>query len=75
LKTIAIRQRELENDIRKAELDSFSSDSSNPFDSDLKTDKLRMKLEELGMSEEKKTEELEQIRSEMARLTEIGDGR
>lgn len=60
IKTISLKKRELENEIRKIEMESLMDDKSNPYDTELKLDKLKMRLEELAMNEEKKFDELEE---------------
>lgn len=60
IRTISLKKRELENEIRKIEMESLMDDKSNPYDTELKLDKLKMRLEELSMNEERKLDELEE---------------
>lgn len=59
IKWLALKKREMEWEIRKIEMNSISSiDADGSYDNELKLDKLRMKIEEIEMMEEKKNEEL-----------------
>jgi hypothetical protein len=60
IRTISLKKRELENEIRKIEMESLMDDKSNPYDTELKLDKLKTRLEELSMNEERKLDELEE---------------
>ena len=52
----------------KIEMDGLMDDKSNPYDSELKMDKLKMKIEELEMTEEKKYNELDDVRYKLQNL-------
>lgn len=67
LKSLSLKKRELENELYKIEMESLTNDS-DPFDAELKTDKLRMKIEEIGFAEEKKWDELTRTKQEIEEL-------
>ncbi len=60
IRTISLKKREVENEIRKIEMDNLLDDKANPFDTELKLDKLKMRLEELSMNEEKKMDDYDE---------------
>lgn len=68
LKSLSLKKRELENELHKTEMESLTDDKSDPFDAELKIDKLRMKIEEIGFAEEKKYSELTQTKQEIEEL-------
>lgn len=68
LKSVWLKKREVENELRKIEMDGLMDDKSNPYDSELKMDKLKMKIEELEMTEEKKYNELDNVRYKLQNL-------
>jgi len=63
LKNLAIKKREAEGEIRKIEMNSMVNvDIEASYENELKIDKLRMKIEEIEVVEENKTQELEEAR-------------
>jgi cobalamin biosynthesis protein CbiD len=67
IKWLALKKREMEGEIRKIEMNSISSiDADGSYDNELKLDKLRMKIEEIEMMEEKKHEELNEAHNNLA---------
>lgn len=68
LKSLSLKKRELENELYKIEMESLTDDKSDPFDAELKIDKLRMKIEEMGFTEEKKYDELTRTKQEIEEL-------
>lgn len=68
LKSLSIKRRELENELHKTEMESLTDDKSDPFDTEIKIEKLRMKIEEIGLAEEKKYDELAHIKQEIEEL-------
>lgn len=66
LKNLALKKREAEWEIRKIEMNSMSNvDIEASYENDLKIDKLRMKIEEIEVVEEKKNEELQEVRTKL----------
>jgi hypothetical protein len=66
LKNLALKKREAEWEIRKIEMNSMSNvDIEASYENDLKIDKLRMKIEEIEVVEEKKNEELQEARTKL----------
>jgi len=68
LKSLSIKRRELENELHKTEMESLTNDKSDPFDVEIKIEKLRMKIEEIGLAEEKKFSELAHTKEEIEEL-------
>lgn len=63
LKNLALKKREAEGEIRKIEMSSMTNvDIEASYENELKIDKLHMKIEEIEVVEEKKTQELEEAR-------------
>lgn len=66
LKNLALKKREAEGEIRKIEMNSMSNvDIEASYENELKIDKLQMKIEEIEVVEEKKTQELEEARDKL----------
>lgn len=66
LKNLALKKREAEWEIRKIEMNSMSNvDIEASYENELKIDKLQMKIEEIEVVEEKKTQELEEVRDKL----------
>jgi hypothetical protein len=66
LKNLALKKREAEWEIRKIEMNSMSNvDIEASYENELKIDKLQMKIEEIEVVEEKKTQELEEARDKL----------
>lgn len=66
LKNLALKKREAEGEIRKIEMNSMSNvDIEASYENELKIDKLQMKIEEIEVVEEKKTQELEEVRDKL----------
>lgn len=68
LKSLSLKKRELENELHKTEMESLTDDKSDPFDAELKIEKLRMKIEEIAFAEEKKYDELTHTKQEIEEL-------
>lgn len=63
LKNLALKKREAEGEIRKIEMNSMTNvDIEASYENELKIDKLQMKIEEIEVVEEKKTQELEEAK-------------
>lgn len=58
IKSISIKKREIENELRKLEMDWLLDDKMNSYDLELKIDKLKIKYEEIEEAENKKYDEL-----------------
>lgn len=58
IKSISIKKREIENELRKLEMDGLLDDKMNSYDLELKIDKLKIKYEEIEEAENKKYDEL-----------------
>jgi hypothetical protein len=66
LKNLALKKREAEGEIRKIEMNSMSNvDIEASYENELKIDKLQMKIEEIEVVEEKKTQELEEVKEKL----------
>ena len=66
LKNLALKKREAEGEIRKIEMNSMSNvDIEASYENELKIDKLRMKIEEIEVVEEKKNEELQEAQTKL----------
>lgn len=68
IKSVWLKKREVESELRKVEMDGLLDDKSNPYDSELKMDKLKMKIEELEMTEDKKCNELDDAKYKLQNL-------
>ncbi len=68
LKSLSLKKRELENELHKTEMEGFVDEKSDPFDTEIKIEKLRMKIEEIGLAEEKKYDELARTKQEIEEL-------
>lgn len=68
LKSLSLKKRELENELHKTEMEGFVDEKSDPFDTEIKIEKLRMKIEEIGLAEEKKYDELAHTKQEIEEL-------
>lgn len=49
-------------------MEGFVDEKSDPFDTEIKIEKLRMKIEEIGLAEEKKYDELTHTKQEIEEL-------
>lgn len=66
LKNLALKKREAEGEIRKIEMNSMTNvDIEASYENELKIDKLRMKIEEIEVVEEKKNEELQEAQTKL----------
>ncbi len=66
IKNLALKKREAEGEIRKIEMNSMSNvDIEASYENELKIDKLQMKIEEIEVVEEKKTQELEEAKEKL----------
>ena len=66
LKNLELKKREAEGEIRKIEMNSMTNvDIEASYENELKIDKLQMKIEEIEVVEEKKTQELEEVRDKL----------
>lgn len=62
IKSISIKKREIENELRKLEMDWLLDDKMNSYDLELKIDKLKIKYEEIEEAENKKYDELYELK-------------
>lgn len=62
IKSISIKKREIENELRKLEMDGLLDDKMNSYDLELKIDKLKIKYEEIEEAENKKYNELYELK-------------
>ena len=61
IRAIRLKKREIDNELRKTEMEGLTDDKSSPYDTEIKVEKLRMKLEEAEMAEDKKTGEMDEL--------------